>query len=116
MKRKTWRERNPAEYNAAWQRWYCKNASRKIAWQQRRRVELRAWLHELKATLRCETCEESAPECLHFHHANPEEKELDVSTLLSNGSSKARILEELAKCHVLCANCHLKQHWRERSL
>ena len=105
MERKTWRQRNTAEYNAAWRRWYSKNASRKIEWQQRRRKELRAWL-----------CEESAPECLHFHHANPAEKELDVSNAIANGWSRTRILREIAKCHVLCANCHLKRHWEERKL
>ena len=112
----TWQQRNPDRYSAAWRRWYRANADRKIAWQQRRREALRAWLHELKATLQCERCSESAPECLHFHHADPTTKELDISSAIVNGWSKERILAEIAKCRVLCANCHLKQHWEERRL
>jgi hypothetical protein len=112
----TWRERNPEGFNAAWRRWYRRNAQRKIAWQQRRRVELRAWWRDVKTTMRCERCGESAPECLHFHHLDREQKTLDISTALANGWSKERILAEAAKWCVLCANCHLKQHWEERQL
>lgn len=113
-RRDTWRKRERVSFNAAWRQWYRANAARKIAWQQRRREELRAWWSELKSTKRCELCGESAPECLHFHHDDPREKEIEISRALADGWSKARILEEAAKCRVLCANCHLKHHWNER--
>jgi hypothetical protein len=102
--------------NAAWRRWYRANASRKIAWQDRRRRELRAWFRALRATKACEVCGENAPECLHFHHIDRAKKEIDVSTAIANGWSRERILREMAKCRVLCANCHLKHHWNERQL
>ena len=114
MKRTTWRERNPAAFNAAWRRWYRDNAQRKIAWQVRRREELRLWWNELKATRACEVCGERAPECLHFHHVDPRHKVAGLSDALADGWSKKRILAEAAKCRVLCANCHLKHHWEER--
>ncbi len=114
MKRTTWRDRNPAAFNAAWRRWYRKNAKRKIAWQARRRAELRVWWNELKATHQCETCGESAPECLHFHHVDPRKKVAELSAALVDGWSRKRILAEAVKCRVLCANCHLKHHWQER--
>jgi hypothetical protein len=110
------RTRGPsAAFNAAWRRWYQKNASRKIAWQARRREELRRWWHDFKATKQCEVCAESAPECLQFHHIDPEQKEIEISAALVNGWSRDRILLEAAKCRVLCANCHLKHHWNERA-
>jgi len=113
MKGKTWREREPAAFNAAWRKWYRANAQRKIAWQTRRRRELREWLFELRSSSRCARCGENAPECLHFHHLDPRAKEIDLSRAIPQGWSKARILAELEKCIVLCANCHLKHHWAD---
>jgi hypothetical protein len=55
-------------------------------------------------------------ECLQFHHIDPGTKEIELSTAISRGWSKKRILAEVAKCIVLCANCHLKHHWREQGL
>ncbi len=103
-----------AAFNAAWRRWYRANAQRKIAWQQRRREELRSWVAELKGPLSCERCGESASECLQFHHRDRASKELDIGRALANGWSRERLLREMAKCDVLCANCHLKHHWEDR--
>jgi hypothetical protein len=100
--------------NASWRRWYAKNAAKKIAWQQRRRRELRAWWKAFKATKRCERCGENAPECLQFHHRDESEKDLDLSTAIVDGWTHDRLLAEAAKCEVLCANCHLKHHWSHR--
>ncbi|NIQ17146.1 MAG: hypothetical protein GTO02_23025, partial [Candidatus Dadabacteria bacterium] len=51
---------------------------------------------------------------LQFHHKNPEEKEGDVCEFVNAGYSKEVVLKEIAKCIVICANCHLKLHWQER--
>lgn len=114
MRAKSWRERNPEAFNGAWRRWYRDNASRKIAWQAERRRDLRDWWRALKATKACERCGESAPECLHFHHVDPAAKEITVAKAIVDGWSRDRILTEMAKCRVLCANCHLKLHWEAR--
>lgn len=102
------------QQNAAWREWYRKNAKRKYGWEKRRRKELRRWWDEIKARQRCERCGESAPECFHFHHRDPNEKDFTLSNAIAQGWSKVRILAELEKCEVLCANCHMKHHWEER--
>jgi hypothetical protein len=56
----------------------------------------------------------NAPECLHFHHDDPRQKDVTVAQAVVHGWSKQRILDEVAKCRVLCANCHAKHHWNER--
>ncbi|HEX5059944.1 MAG TPA: hypothetical protein VFV99_11325 [Kofleriaceae bacterium] len=105
------------QQNAAWRKWYRENAKRKVAWQRRRRKEMRGWWRDFKSTKSCIKCGESAPECLHFHHRDPTEKEVDLSKIACSGQwSKKRILAEVAKCDVLCANCHMKHHWEERLL
>ncbi len=113
-KRPTWQQRNPVAFNELWRRWYRDNAKRKMAWQKRRKDELRQWWRELKATKSCEECGEDAPECLHFHHNDPSTKVFTLATAALDGRSRASILAEVAKCRVLCANCHLKHHWNER--
>lgn len=111
MTKPTWRERNREAFNAAWRRWYRRNAKRKIEWQARRRQELRQWWRDLKASKPCETCGEADPVCLHFHHVDPAHKSITLSDAITNGWAKPRILAEIATCRVLCANCHAKHHW-----
>jgi hypothetical protein len=50
---------------------------------------------EYKKTLRCADCGQSHPATLDFHHLDPAK-------------------EEIAKCVVLCANCHRIRHWNEK--
>lgn len=50
-------------------------------------------------------CGESRPECLDFDHVDPATKLDNVANLISQGKS-TKVWEEIAKCQVLCANCH----------
>lgn len=47
---------------------------------------------------------------LEFHHRNPKEKDFSIHSSLS----WEKILCELDKCDLLCANCHREQHERLR--
>jgi hypothetical protein len=109
-----WAQRNPERFNALWRRWYRKNPKRKYAWQKRRRAEIRQWFEALRATKSCECCGERTPECLQFHHRDRATKLIEVSKAVARAWRKERIRAEIAKCVVLCANCHLKHHWEER--
>jgi 5-methylcytosine-specific restriction endonuclease McrA len=51
-------------------------------------------------------CSEREPVCLDFHHL--EGKDMLVSKML--GMNDARVAQEIAKCIILCANCHRKVH------
>jgi hypothetical protein len=54
-------------------------------------------------------CGESDPAALDFHHKDPEQKYLHVGRMLSVGGwSWKTIKKEIAKCVVVCANCHRK--------
>lgn len=44
------------------------------------------------------------PSALDFDHINPEEKTMNVSQMLA--LNKDRLMVEIQKCQVLCANCH----------
>lgn len=59
----------------------------------------------------CEKCKNSYPLCVYdFHHKNKLEKDLGVSIALANRSTFA-MAQELAKCQLLCANCHREVHY-----
>lgn len=78
------------------------------------KVKNREWFVEYKKTLECIKCGENHPACIDFHHRDPNEKEGTVSSLAGQTYSIERTKKEIAKCDVLCANCHRKLHWDER--
>jgi len=105
-----WARKHPDRMRAARRRWYENNREHAINEVARRKKELTQWFNEYKKSLKCSRCSESHPSCLEFHHINPEEKDIDVSAAAGNGWGKERIMDEVAKCIVLCANCHRKEH------
>jgi len=57
--------------------------------------------------------EEWPSACFDFHHL--EGKEADLARLIHAWKSMyGRVLEELEKCVMLCANCHRKRHFTEK--
>lgn len=65
---------------------------------------------ELKSTLKCNRCGENDIACLDFHHTDKDDKDFSISAVVKDYSWD-RILEEIEKCEVLCANCHRKEHF-----
>ena len=63
----------------------------------------------LKSQLKCEVCGESHSACLEFHHVDQTTKDGEVANI-ARRHSKRKLLAEIAKCKVLCANCHRKHH------
>jgi len=47
--------------------------------------------------------------CLDFHHKNPRNKQHNIS-IMKHSYSWEKIAKEIAKCIVLCSNCHKKLH------
>lgn len=61
----------------------------------------------------CVRCGEKHPACLDFHHRDGKESKLgNIGQFRKFGTD--RLLAEIAKCDVLCANCHRKHHYDER--
>jgi hypothetical protein len=60
---------------------------------------------------RCVDCGyATCPQALQFHHRDPSTKDFRLGEF--NGSL-ARLIEEAAKCDLVCANCHRIRHARE---
>lgn len=84
----------------------CKSC--KQALQNKRRRKIYDWLCDLKRTFKCSVCAFSDWRALDFHHVDPALKDRAVACLIT--FSKKRILLEIEKCTVLCANCHRIRH------
>ena len=105
------RKRKQAEYSKAY---YERNRSKVISKINQNKRANRAWFTSYKKTLSCIECGENHPATLDFHHVEPRKSKIKVNELVSDGHTKTRILAEIAKCVVLCANCHRKHHHNER--
>lgn len=89
---------------------YNRNKDAYVQKAKRSKEKYRLWYQEYKETLCCETCGEDHPATLDFHHEN-EDKEFNVSEAAAQGMAKEKLMKEIDKCVVLCANCHRKYHY-----
>lgn len=101
---------DPTRQAAAQQRHYESN---KVAFMDRnraRRAERKAWFLKVVLAGRSCPCGEADPVVLDFHHRDQAHKTSEVRKMLNEFRSKEVILAEVAKCDVLCANCHRRLH------
>ena len=66
---------------------------------------------------KCQTCGESRPATLCFHHRDPSEKKIRLDSRTFSITKLKLLLEEIDKCDLLCHNCHQELHnadgWKE---
>jgi hypothetical protein len=87
-------------------RHYQKNKSRRQAQNNSRQIAFRAWYTSLKAGKPCADCgREFHPAAMHWDHLPGQKKKAALGVLVRHGSRKL-VLEEIAKCELVCANCH----------
>ena len=88
------------------------------------RKRRRDLVRRYKASVGCNRCGESDPRCLELHHTDPTTKHAYLATRFNyekqtswrlgwQSMSYAAIVEEVAKCEVLCSNCHRKEELEE---
>lgn len=101
------------EYQKKWSKQRKKQnpEAEKAAWTQarnRRAERLRKW-----KDVPCKDCgNKFPPECMDFDHLG-EDKTGHVS-VLNRTRSEAVVLAEIAKCDIVCANCHrIRTHQRK---
>lgn len=89
----------------------CKSCYTKF--KSSRRTARFVWFEEYKKTLKCNRCGCDDYRVLEFHHVG-KDKEFNIGDAKRSGYGKKRVLEEVKKCEVLCANCHRILHYEER--
>lgn len=94
----------------AQRQYYERNKNKVNERSQQRKNKTRRFIEEYKKTLECMLCGENHPACLEFHHRDPLTKSYDISDMARDVRNINKVLEEIAKCDVLCSNCHKKLH------
>lgn len=114
-----WKDKNKyhteeyREYMRKYQReWHQRKKKSRLIKIYARKEELWKFYTQLKEHLSCSQCGESHPATLQFHHLEPHEKDFNLSNAVRQGYSIETIKKEIAKCIVLCANCHAKEHYQ----
>ena len=90
-----------------------RDSHKKLVQVRKRTVkdELKRRVHDIKGRLGCRRCGENDPACLDFHHPEAN-KETSIAKAIGERWAWERIEVEIAKCFVLCSNCHRKHHAR----
>lgn len=85
---------------------YEDNKDRYFAQAKKRDKDMRARLRELKS-VPCADCKQTFPwPAMDFDHLGEQEKTHDISYMLRHRMAWSKIEAEIAKCEVVCSNCH----------
>lgn len=106
-KTKRWFDANPEKVREIRQRTTEKHRGAIARRQKAKCAKKKEFIDGLMAG-GCVGCGEKDTRCLCFHHRDPATKDTEVSRMVSH--SHKRIMEEAAKCDVLCTNCHMRAH------
>ena len=110
-----------------WKQSYCKKCSAKFdvetkqnpnyfvrrrADRRRHRDIKRAFIKEFFKTHPCIDCGEVDPIVLEFDHVRGEKK-FNIADEIGKRTGIARLIKEIEKCDVRCANCHRRKTTKE---
>jgi hypothetical protein len=87
----------------------CYQDDKKV-YRRRNKLVLEAY----KKTQSCKQCGNNDYRVLEFHHRDGDDKEMAIAASIGRWGDKRRY-KEIAKCDVLCANCHRILHFEERN-
>lgn len=77
--------------------------------------DYRKWFRSLKKNKPCSDCGMMYPHyVMDWDHLD--DKEFDISWAVSHNWSRARVLREIKKCELVCANCHRERTYGRRTI
>jgi len=92
---------------------YAQDSSRWKAANRRNRERLKRYVWEQKS-VPCKDCGQTfEPYVMHFDHRDPATKKYNVGKMYMSCNSLSKIKEEIAKCDVVCANCHAMRTYKQ---
>ncbi len=91
-------------------KYYQANRESRIDGVMRRQRDIRDAVQSIKLSAGCSVCGYSkSARALQFHH-NGEDKEHNIAKMVTQGRVLDKIMVEIGKCTILCANCHAEHH------
>lgn len=102
--------KDPEKQRLAQHNHYLNNKDSYKKTRDNRRNYVDRLIQQAKEGKSCVFCNESFVPCLDFHHVNPSEKEGTPGIMRRDAWKKDKVLAEIAKCVLVCSNCHRKIH------
>lgn len=93
-------------------RWVANNPEKARDGNIRAKARMKERIDKYKSERGCEDCYITDARVLDLHHRDGEDK-VDHVNRMRCRASIAAVLQEAAKCDVLCANCHRIRHAEE---
>jgi len=101
-----WREKSKGTRRSECK--HCHSKHMKDAYENKKDI-----VSKIKSQIKCQKCGECRDYTLDFHHLEPNEKEYTIAKMGTYNIE--RVLNEIKKCVVLCANCHREFHYLEEN-
>lgn len=89
---------------------YCYRKTKNIL--RTRRIDA---VNVIKGNRGCVRCKIKDPRVLEFHHLDTTKKEFNIADYYYSHYSFEKLEMEIAKCIIICANCHHILHAEERN-
>lgn len=106
-----WCKACKSEYAAEY---YVRNRARRVGYNRRQREKTVAFYRELKKGQPCADCGRIFhPSAMQWDHRPDSVKVDDVSRMY--GLSRDKVLAEIEKCDLVCANCHAVRTYARKS-
>jgi hypothetical protein len=94
---------------------YCEVCRREYQSGRPRIISAKRLVWELKDNQPCKDCNvQYRHYVLDFDHRPGEKKLANVNVLVKRGATREIILAEIAKCDLVCANCHRIRTWKRK--
>ena len=111
IKKQEWKSKNKEALYKTGVRYRLKNKERIKKYNKKRRIDNFEVINAAKEG-GCARCGFKHIAAMDFHHRDPETKIDSIGNM--DGASVEKIKEEVAKCDVLCSNCHRILHYNEK--
>ena len=96
---------DPVKRSEANKRYYQKYKQRRAEINREYRTKIKQTLKELKESEPCTDCGNYFPHYV-MDYDHQRDKVIGVSAAITQGWSLKKIMEEIEKCELVCANCH----------